>query len=309
MEEERAGNAVPLTTRLDLKSAVADLLAEDSDCACVRESHAFEKLAGELGTRIVLFGAGGLGRRCLAGLRHQSIEPIAFADNNSKLWGHKVDGLTVLEPRDAARLYGASAAFVVTIWGALSADRMSERVNKVRALGCSTVIPFAPLFWKYPESVLPHYAADLPHRVLDQRDAVLRCFDVWADEASRQEYLAQLHWRLTFDFDAMAPPRREEIYFPPGIVELQSNEVFVDYGAFDGDTLGLFLSKTKSEFSRAFALEPDPANFAKLSASVERLPLAIRSRIEAKRAAVGKADGAVHFSGQGNRLFLRWRVN
>lgn len=278
---------------------VEHLLAEGVNGARERESCAYESLAGPLGTRIVLFGAGGLGRRCLAGLRHYGIEPLAFADNNSKLWGKEMEGLPVLEPRQAAARFGETAVFVITIWGAFSADRMMDRVNQVRALGCATVVPFGPLLWRYPERSLPHYAVDLPHHLIEKADDILCCFDLWADDESRQEYVAQLQWRLSFDFGAMAPPKRDAIYFPPGLLELDSHEVFVDCGAFDGDTLGLFLRQSKSAFARAFALEPDPANFARLSASVAVLPEAVRSRIELKCAAVGAREGKVRFSAHG----------
>jgi hypothetical protein len=74
------------------RSIVEHLLAEGVAGARERESRTYERLAGPLGTRMVLFGAGGLGRRCLAGLRRYGIEPLAFVDNNSALWGKQIDG-------------------------------------------------------------------------------------------------------------------------------------------------------------------------------------------------------------------------
>ena len=43
-------------------------------------------VAGKATESIVLFGVGPLGRRTAIGLRTQGIEPLAFVDNNSKLW-------------------------------------------------------------------------------------------------------------------------------------------------------------------------------------------------------------------------------
>jgi FkbM family methyltransferase len=80
---------------------------------------------------------------------------------------------------------------------------------------------------------------------------------------------------------------------------LRSNEVFVDCGAFDGDTLDLFLRKSKFAFTRAFAFEPDPANFARLSDAVAFQSSGVKRRIEIKRAAVGEHDGTVRFSAEG----------
>src|SRR5260370_714383 len=81
----------------------------------------------------------------------------------------------------------------------------------------------------------------IPHHVLEQKEKVLQAFDLCADEESRREYLAQVRWRLHFDCDGLPAPGPGPIYFPPGLVRLGTDEVFVDCGAFDGDTVNLFL--------------------------------------------------------------------
>ena len=275
---------------------VQELLDEGVAAARARERRAFDDLAGGSRGSIVLFGAGGLGRRCLAGLRGYGVEPLAFADNNPRLWGTEIEGLQVLSPADAAARYGDTAAFVITIWGARGPDRMKDRVNALRSLGCATVIPFGPLSWRYPDGVLPHYGVDLPHKTLEQSVAVLSAFDLWADEESKREYIAQLQWRLSFDFDGMSPPEVETIYFPPDLIRLRPDEVFVDGGAFDGDTLRQFLAVSNGAFARYLGFEPDPGNFARLSESVAGLPDAVRARIEMKRAAISTTDGTVRFA-------------
>lgn len=275
---------------------VQELLAEGVTAARAREVCAFERLAGAAGGSIVLFGAGGLGRRCLAGLRRHGIEPLAFADNNARLWGSAIDGVPVLSPAEAAEKYGRTAAFIVTIWGARGPDRMNDRIHAVTALGCDTVIPFGQLAWRYPDGILPHYGVDLPHKTIEQSVEVLQAFDLLADEESRREYVAQLRWRLFFEFDDMAPGQVETIYFPPDLIRLRADEVFVDCGAFDGDTLREFLAVSSGTFGKYFAYEPDPGNFAKLAEVVADLPTAVRERIEMTRAATAMKDGTARFS-------------
>jgi FkbM family methyltransferase len=279
-----------------VSSSVQELLVEGVAAARLRERRAFDDLAGAAAGSIVLFGAGGLGRRCLEGLRRYGVEPLAFADSNASLWGSTIDGVPVLSPTEAAARHGKTAAFVVTIWRARGADRMEDRLGALHALGCTTVIPFGPLSWKYPDGVLPHYGVDLPHKAIDQSIEVLQAFDLLADDQSRREYLAQLRWRLFFDFDGMGPPSIETIYFPPDLVRLRPDELLVDCGAFDGDTLRQFLAVSAGSFDRYFALEPDPANFARLEATAAELPDGVRERIELTRAAVSSTGGTLRFS-------------
>jgi len=282
------------------RSIVERLLAEDVSSVIERERSIFDELAGAARESIVFSGAGGLGRRCLAGLRRQGLDAIAFTDNNPDLWGSSVDGLTVFSPEEAARKFGESAVFVVTIWGAHSSDRMNDRQAKLQSLGCRRVVPFGPLFWKYPQGVLPHYAADLPHRVIGDAENVLRAFDLWTDDRSRREYVAQLNWRLTGDFDALPPPEQGDIYFSPDFIRLRPDEVYVDCGAFDGDTIEMFLKASQSSFEQIFAFEPDPANFKNLSRFVRTLPDPLQRRIALRQSATGAENGTAHFSAQGS---------
>lgn len=284
-------------TRLALKKSVEELLDEGKAGALAREQTEFDRLAGPLAQRLVLFGAGGLGRKTLAGLRHLGIQPLAFADNNSALWDRTVDGVPVLSPAEAARRYGQSAAFVVTIWKARATERMAQREQQLRELGCRCVLSFGLLFWKYPDVFLPHYAVDLPHRVHEQAEAIFSTCDLWSDEASRREYLAQLRWRLHLDFGVLPDPVGHTIYFPQDLCPLVPGEVFVDCGAFDGDTIRSFLALPAPSFGKIFAFEPDPANFLGLQDNLRQCPQ--REAIVAFQAAVGERQGRVVFSAEG----------
>ena len=126
------------------KAALDDLLSETVSEAVSRERGQFDELAGPLQKSLVLFGARKLGRKTLSGLRPSGVEPLAFADNNVELWGTSIDGIPVLSPEDAARRFGPSAAFVITIWGRGRLDSMSARTQNLKDLGCRTVIPFVP---------------------------------------------------------------------------------------------------------------------------------------------------------------------
>jgi FlaA1/EpsC-like NDP-sugar epimerase len=153
--------------------ALTQLLDESIDDCRKRESTAFDR-ASE-GTRgIVLFGAGGLGRKTLKGLRSVGLEPFAFSDNNKALWGQSIDGVRILPPAEAASRYGNSATFVITIWAGW-ADRMEDQRHGLRELGCRTIVPFTLLFWKYPAIFLPHIQVDLPSKVHEQAGDVIRC--------------------------------------------------------------------------------------------------------------------------------------
>ena len=276
------------------------LLGESFEAAERRERSAFDAAASPFETRMVLFGAGGFGRRTLVRLRSLGIEPLAFADNNRALWGQSVEGLRVMPPGDAAREFGPNAAFVVTIWNGQATDRMADRLQQLRALGCVRAVPAGLLFWKYPDTFLPYYPLDLPHKVLERAEDVRRAFHLWCDDASRREFVAQVAFRLLLDYAGLSRPTAEEPYFPP-YFRCKPDEFLVDCGAFNGDTIRAFLRHAPG-FSRVIAFEPDPLNWPRLLTTVSALPEKVRGGITCLRQAVGSARGTVPFDSTGTDL-------
>lgn len=271
----------------------------NADPAEVRlwERDAFDRISE--GRPLILCGAGGLGRKTLLGLRGVATEPLAFVDSNPVLWGKTVDGLRVLDPVAAAARYGRSAAFVVTSWGAWSVDRLADRVDRMRNLGCDCVLSFRTLFWKYPSQFLPHYACDLPHRVYDCVDDVIAAAGLWSDETSRREYLEQIRWRTMIDHGGLAPAVSGPAYFPSDLVRMTEAERFVDCGAFDGDTLKDFVRVTGGRFARVWALEPDPTSYSRLRETVTAFPEPVRKRIDVLPFAVADSAKTLRFAGAG----------
>jgi FkbM family methyltransferase len=254
----------------------------------------FDDLRGSADS-LVLFGAGPLGRYALAGLRKVGVEPSAFADNNPQLWNQRIDGLHVLSPTEAAALYGERAAFVVTIYNGSSAR------NQLQNLGCAAVIPFAALFWKHATVFIPGSGLDLPPSILECREEIDACYGILADDLSRRELCEQITWRCTLDYTELSPHSNfHQMHFDPTVFLPMKNEVLVDCGAFDGDSVRGFLEQRDGQFSRIFALEPDPSNRAALERARESLPFEIRERITVSPYAVGNHSGRVGFRATGD---------
>lgn len=273
------------------------LLSEDVDARRACERGAFQRLSQ--GRPLVLLGAGGLGRLVHRGLRQHGVEPLAFADNAPDRQGTVLDGVPVLAPHDAARLYGRRAAFVVTIWGANRPHRFAHSREQLQALGCDVVCSFAPLLWAYPDTFLPYYLQDLPSRVLAAKADVRRAFDLWADDASRSEYVAQVGLRLNAAFDGLPHPVAHPQYFPEDLFERRDDEWIVDGGAYDGDTIRSVSKLYGDRFARLLALEPDPSNFERLRAEVDAWPGSGRAKLECRQLALASEATTLYLDATG----------
>jgi FkbM family methyltransferase len=288
----------------DFAAQLEELLCETRESVIDRERSTFDRLAGPFAGSIVLFGAGGVGKVTLKGLRSAGMEPLAFADNDPALWGTTVDGLLVLSPDDAVAKFAERACFVVTILAAEIGHPIVEITAQLNAIAPARVVSVGFLAWKYPEALLPYYYLDSPHKVIDQADDVRRGLALWADDASRAEYVGQVRSRLWLTWDELPLHSPEQdAYFPPELPFVSGNdpeEVFVDCGAYDGDTVREYIAHHGTDFARIVALEPDPGNYRLLKASADALPAEVRSRVEVIQAAVGDHVGTVTFEATGD---------
>jgi FkbM family methyltransferase len=285
-------------TKMDEYLAGLDcLLNEPLSSVRDRENSAFDKLLAGSENRLVLFGAGSLGRKVLRCVRSIGIEPLAFADNSQSKWGSYVDGVPVLSPKDAAAQYGASALFLVTIWSL--GHFYPESRAMLGGMGCTRVASTTSLRWKFANQLLPDFCNDLPHKLYEQAAEVREAASLWADDFSRREYLNHVRWRALGDQNALGPPVKEESYFLDSLYRIEDHEVFVDCGAYIGDTAEQVIRRNPA-FSRIVAIEADPENFERLTKWIGSLEAPVASRITPLNVAVGAKRGKLHFQASGD---------
>lgn len=271
-----------------------EMLVGSAEDVRKRLSHPYDAV-GDCETRpIVLFGCGPLGRRTNGALVTAHRPPKAFADNDPARWGGVVDGLAVLSPEAAVRMYGQSALFVVTVYNGAAVRR------QLQALGCRHVLHFASFYHALPELLLPWCALNDPAHILAARADIIDAASLWADNASSEAYVAQIAWRLGLSAPALpAPHPSSECYFPRDLFLVDENDFVVDCGAFDGDSLRLLLAQQQS-FGGFLCLEPDPASFERLSLYLDTVPADIRRKVSTRECAVSSATGTLRFAASGS---------
>jgi len=267
-----------------------NLLAQDTAQIINQHKSKLERILAK-NRPFVLFGAGRLGRTVLAGLRKAGIEPIAFADNNSLLWGTNIEGVDVLSLTEARHRSDLSV-FVISVYTAAPVRQ------QLRSEGLLE-ISFPELAWLFPESFLPHGALEHPYKLFEHVDQVKQALGLWADEDSRQEYFGQVQWRMSLD-DSILPPYlpQQEIYFSD-VFTPSLDETFVDCGSFDGDTVREFIERYP-KFRSIVAIEPDQMNYQNLQSYIASLPSEFATRVSALNYAVGSTRGVVQFNETGS---------
>jgi FkbM family methyltransferase len=281
--------------QLNLDDLLAELAVEPLEEVEARASGAFDRIAAPCQNRAVIFGTGHLGRLAFAGLSTAGVEPMAYCDNNPRLWNSQIDGVPVLSPAAAAGLYFDSAAFVTAIYNSTAPQ------NQLRQLGCSRIVPYPTLFWKHWRTMPSEDRLDLPHRILARAAEMAPGYAVLSDDKSRHEFCARIRWRCLLDYSCLRQPDpAAEMYFPPDLFRLLAGEVLVDCGAFDGDSIRAFLDLAGGRFDHIYAFEADSRNLATLERYCAGLALDIAARITVLPYAVGRQNGTLRFCAEGS---------
>jgi len=276
-----------------------EVLTESPAQVLAREAGALSSLLLAHHGRCVVFGAGTLGRRAIELLLETGVEPLGVCDSNPARWGEPLLGLTVLSPQQAAPAFGADAVFFVTIWNDFHWYAQTEA--KLSALGCTSVSSYAPIFWRFGARFLNMLLLnEPPHRLYAQRDEVLEAETLWADAESLHVYRANILWRALGDGRFFPLPAPQNTYFPADLLQPTADEVFVDCGAFDGDTLREMLSWTDGQFAAAYAIEADAVSGKRLAAYVATLPDAWQRKVHPMACAVGAERCMLRFAMSGS---------
>lgn len=105
--------------------------------------------------------------------------------------------------------------------------------------------------------------------VEENEDKLEEIYSSLSDEKSKLSLIAYINQKISADFKYLAPIYEENQYFPEDIITLNNNEVFVDCGAYNGDTAEEFIDNIKRHnvsYKKIISFEPDPVNFRALKA-------------------------------------------
>jgi len=242
---------------------------------------------------VILYGAGNLGKLAFDFLQHVGVCVNYALDRAASPQTYLAPGLRVYPPHDAPK--DKTRLILVTT---VSAPFTAIRKDLIR-LGYQHVLPF----YDYAQ----HYAARHPLTngwfagLLSAEDkagmeSVLRSL---VEPQSRAAYLQFLAWRILrqdWVFDAAPVVPGDRYFIKPVIDSLTNREDYVDVGAYDGRVLMRLLEITCNQFASALLIEPDAGNLERLNATLNKIPVEARLKINVRPLAIADCNGRIPFS-------------
>lgn len=250
---------------------------------------------------LAIVGAAPEGRRLAGICKSHGIAIEAIVDDDPSKKDMAVAGVRVAPVQALSALKNSTPVVVAS-------HRLLGVTKRVRDLGFGTVVPFAMLQVQAPEIFPPHMFYDgLLDDLVLHRAQIQALHDRLADDRSRDVLEAVIAFRRTLDPAALQGVLTDhDLYAPEGLFEFSDDEVYVDGGSFDGDTIRTFIERVHGRFDAVYAFEPDPVTFAKLKANFRDEPRvhpihaglyshggSLRFRDDASRGAIFAADGDI----------------
>lgn len=246
--------------------------------------------------QLIIFGAGPEGRRLADICKSAGIEVVAIADDNQSKWGEQIGSVTV---KPVSELDTIDRALPVIV----ASHRVLDASDRLRGRGFDYVRPFALLQVGAPTAFSPHmFYADVMEEMIENQAKYRALADLVADDKSREVLNAILSYRQSLDPGHLRPVLdADDLYAPKGLFQFSDDEVFVDGGSYDGDTINSFVQHVGDAYERIYGFEPDPITYQKLKVNFSHEP-----RIECIPAGLSDRSGTLRFRSDASRgaIFL-----
>lgn len=215
----------------------------------------FAKEIKACGSNVVLYGAGCWAKQQYRMLLELGVEiksvgiDAAYYKPGMKFFGKEIRPIEEIVKRVPNAVLWIGFNLDKKSYGFLQKE-LSARfgIEKIYACDCAKYENFAKQNYKYND-------------VAAHAEEFQWLYDRLEEKKSKETFLSYLNQRVSGDYGWSENLYDPNHYFAEDIVDLE-NEIFVDCGAFTGDTIQELLAKSMPQ--KVFAFEPDEKNFQTL---------------------------------------------
>jgi FkbM family methyltransferase len=196
------------------------------------------------GKKVVIWGAGSKAAEFIEQLEGRNDFVAYYVDKSGEKWNTRVGNIEVKAP---TALFADSSVDIVII----ATLHFNSIVKELEKMGFEGEV--------YDVFHLIYLERQFDYRPLEKHLEDVK--GMLADEKSRNIVDFIYEKRRARDIDFL-DIREERQYFVEGIVKVDPHAVFVDAGAYHGETIEEFISFQKGKFDKVYSFEMDKNNYA-----------------------------------------------
>ena len=245
---------------------------------------------------IIIFGAGTLGAKVAELLKISGLNVVGFCDNATSLAGGYKIGIPVYSPDMLAKNFPKDILVIVAIWS--YRHSFPQTKFQLEKLGFTNIIhSLIPLVvFQKNKDYLPNYCLDTPEKIIQSKDQVIAAYKIikqMGDPLSLSAFEKIIAFYLNPVADNIPLPIERRVF------QELPDEVYVDCGAFIGETVHDFIQSRGGIYGSIYCFEPDQISFNSLRKNLQRYIDNQLGVINLVNAAVGDSSKKVSFSHTG----------
>lgn len=231
---------------------------------------------------VCVFGLGRYFKECFCERVKENYHINLLSDNNPDLWGTEIDGLKVVSP---AELEEIDDLVVIIMVG-----KSSEVQQQLESMG---IVCVSHVDLSIDENLgFEQNQEKIEKEIPD----IIQALDLYEDEESKRIYAHAIAKRIS---QGISDLTWKDLYsggeyFGQDFMPIGDNEVYVDCGAYNGDTVLEFVEHV-NDYEAVYAFELDHENYGELVSRTNRLPNVICEEkgvySEAKKIAYSIGEG------------------
>jgi FkbM family methyltransferase len=217
--------------------------------------------------QIFIYGTGTFATEIAHLFRRKGFIISAFLDHRG-IHSSK-DDLPVFRPGDPRISENERKNSLVVVGIHNREARIIPILGHLKDLGFGTILTPIDLYDYFADELGEHYWLAPRLFYSEYTPSIEKAYALFSDKVSCDIFTSLLRFRITGDYNLLPVADREHQYFPPDLPGWTQPLRFVDCGAYNGDTLEMFL-RAGFKFQAVAAFEPDADNFHNLAAVVEK---------------------------------------
>ncbi len=251
------------------------------------------------GKNIYIYGAGVYGK-----FLFQAFDHLGFK--------HQIKGFVVDVNSDSSELFGIPIQNVnqvffgdddIVVVGVQNSSRVVEKLetNKIKYIEADYDCTFYQnnLMYSVYKCIEVSSISDMVGKIKSYYEGILgnedEILSLYEEELSKHIIRSRLDFYKTGRVEYIdSIPVNKTQYFQSEYYTLHGHEVYVDCGAFDGDSIKSFYDYSNGRYDKIIGIEPDKISFRKLEESTRNY-----HDVELINLATGREDGKILFDSKG----------
>ncbi len=205
---------------------------------------------------IVIYGMGNGAEKIIARLKEYGTDISDIFASDEFVRGHSFLGYKVKKYSEICEQYDD---FIVVLAFATRLDDVLENIKKINSEH-TVLAPDVP--------VCGDGLFTLEY-VKENEDKFDFVYSHLADDESRKTFVDIINYKISGKVEYLFSTFADKTAVYRDILKLSNDEIIVDLGAYDGDTIREFTDYTNGKYRHIYALEPDAKSFKKLKRNTQ----------------------------------------